>query len=161
MKVKVPKCCSLAIHASSGKPYDPQLLLNDKVIPYISTTTFTFLGSPITVHSNEMEVRKVLLEKLERLLMKVDATSVTRQQKCKLYKMAVLPRLAWYLSITAFLISWAEKTPQALATRYFKRWCGLAKSTDTSRLFLHQCKDGLNLPSVLTFFKKLQTAKAA
>ena len=161
MEAKVPKCCSLAIHASSGKPYDPQLLLNDKVIPYIGTTTFKFLGSPISVHSNEMEVRKVLLEKLERLLMKVDATSVTRQQKCKLYKLAILPRLAWDLSITAFPISWVEKTLQALATRYLKRWCGLAKSADTSRLFLPQCKGGLNLPSVLTYFKKLQTAKAA
>ena len=99
-----------------------------------------------------MEVRKVLLEKLERLFLKVDATSVIPQQKCKLYKMAVLPRLAWDLSITAFPITWVEKTLQALATRYLKRWCGLAKSADTSRLFFPQCKGELNLPSVLTFF---------
>ena len=31
----MPKCVSLAIHTSSGKPYNPELVLNEEPIPYI------------------------------------------------------------------------------------------------------------------------------
>ena len=42
-----------------------------------------------------------------------------------------------------------------------KRWSGLAKSADTGCLFLPKEKGGLELPSLVTLYKKLQVAKAA
>ena len=51
MKANVPKCVSLAIQSSSGKPYDPELTLNGEPIPYIGDSTFRFLGAPVSVHS--------------------------------------------------------------------------------------------------------------
>ena len=105
MKANVPKCVSLAIHSSSGKPYDPELTLNGGPIPYIGDSTFRFLGPPVSVHS----------------------TSAQRQE----------------------------------ATWYLKRWCGLARSADTSRLFLPKANGGLDLPELTTMYKKLHAAKAA
>ena len=88
MKANIPKCVSLAVRASSGKPYDPKLTLNGEVIPYIGDSTFHFLGAPVCIHGTEIQAREGLLRKLTSLLEKVDATLVSRQQKLKLYKLA-------------------------------------------------------------------------
>ena len=81
MKAIVRKCVSLAIHASSGKPYNPELALNEEEpIPYISDSTFRFLGAPVSIRSTNTQARESLLEKVQSLLEKVDATLVTRQK---------------------------------------------------------------------------------
>ena len=42
-----------------------------------------------------------------------------------------------------------------------RRWSGLAKFADTGCLFLPKDKGSLELPSLVTLYKKLQVAKAA
>ena len=81
MKAKVPKCFSLAIAASTGKRYDPKLQLSGQAIPFIANHTVTFLGGPIQVPLTNSHHKKHLVEKLERLLQRVDAVPVTRKQK--------------------------------------------------------------------------------
>ena len=61
MKANVPKCMSLAIRASSGKPYDPKLTLNEEAVPYIGDSTFHFLGAPVSLHNTSMQARESLL----------------------------------------------------------------------------------------------------
>ena len=161
MKPKVPKCCSLAVEASSGKAYDPQLSLCGERIPFIGNTTFKFLGAPVSVHNIQEETRSTLSAKLERLLSRVDATLVTGQQKLRLFRDAVCPRLTWDLSIADLPISWVEKNLDVMVTRFLKRWTGLARSADTSRLYLPKSLGGLQLPLPSTLYKKLQCAKAA
>ena len=161
MKANVPKCVSLAIQASSGKPYDPKLKINEDTIPYIGDSTFNFFGAPVCIHGTEMQDREGLVEKLTSLLEKVDATLVTRQQKLQLFKLAIYPRLTWDLSVNHFPLSWLETKLQPIATRYLKKWCGLAKSADTGCMFLPKAHGGLDLPSLTTTYKKLQVAKAA
>ena len=160
MKANIPKCVSLAVRASSGKPYDPKLTLNGEVIPYIGDSTFHFLGAPVCIHGTEIQAREGLLRKLTSLLEKVDATLVSRQQKLKLYKLAICPRLTWELSVNSFALSWLESKLQPIATKYLKKWCGLAKSADTGCMFLPKEHGGLNLPSLTTIYKKLQVTKA-
>ena len=48
-----------------------------------------------------------------------------------------------------------------MATRFLKRWSGLARSADPSRLFLPPKHGGLNLCSITDLFKKLQVGKAS
>lgn len=48
-----------------------------------------------------------------------------------------------------------------MVTRFLKHWTGLARSVDTSRLYLPKSLGGLQLPSPSTLYKKLQYAKAA
>ena len=106
MKANVPKCVSLAIHSSSGKPYNPELTLNEEITPYIGNSTFRFLGAPVSVHSTSAQSRECLLLKLRSLLEKVDATLVTRQQKLLLFKAGICPRLSWDLSVSEFPLTY-------------------------------------------------------
>ena len=161
MKANVPKCVCLAIQASTGKPYDPRLRLDGKTIPFIGSNTFSFLGAPVSVHGSDDKTRSNLLSKLSMLLEKVDKTLLSARQKLLLFKLAICPRLTWDLSVNHFPVSWLESTLQPIATKFLKRWSGLAKSADTGCLFLPKEKGGLELPSLVTLYKKLQVAKAA
>ena len=42
MRANVPECVSVAIKASTGKAYNPNLKLNNEPIPYLGETTFRF-----------------------------------------------------------------------------------------------------------------------
>ena len=90
----------------------------------------------------------------------MDVTLVTRQQKLKLYKVGICLRLAWDLSVSDFPTTWLQTKLQPLATSFLKKWSGLAKSADTSHLFLPKANGGLDLPELITPYKKLHAAKA-
>ena len=60
MKANVSKCVSLAVRASSGEAFDPKLALSSEPIPYIGTSTFRFLGAPISIHSSSNQTREAL-----------------------------------------------------------------------------------------------------
>ena len=100
MRANVPKCVSVAIKASTGKAYNPNLKLNNEPIPFLGETTFRFLGAPVAIHSTSDQSREHLVSKLMSMLEKIDATSITRQQKLKLFKVSICPRLTWDLSIS-------------------------------------------------------------
>ena len=159
MKANMPKCVCLAIQASTAKPYDPKLTLDGQQIPFIGDTTFHFLGAPVNI-SGTNTPREDLCEKLTTLLQKVDATLLSRQQKLLLYKMAIIPRLTWDLSISDLPISWLQNTLQPIATRFLKRWSGPARSADPNRLFLPKSNGGLELSHIVTTYKKIHAAKA-
>ena len=61
MKPKIPKCCSMAVQASTGQVYDPQLSLCGQTIPFIGTSTFKFLGAPVTIHNSKDKAKSALL----------------------------------------------------------------------------------------------------
>jgi len=115
----------------------------------------------VSVHGADNKTRGNLVSKLSVLLEKVDKTLLSAQQKLLLFKLAICPRLTWDLSVNHFPVSWLESTLQPIATKFLKRWSGLAKSADTGCLFLPKEKGGLELPSLVTLYKKLQVAKAA
>ena len=160
MRANVPKCVSVAIKASTGKAYNPTLKLNNEPIPYLGETTFRFLGAPVAIHSTSDQSREHLVSKLTSMLQKIDATSITRQQKLKLFKVSLCPRLTWDLSISDLPISWLQSQLQPIATRFLKRWSGLARSADPNRLFLPRANGGLELPHLVTMYKKLHASKA-
>ena len=80
MKPKVPKCCSMAVQASTAQVYDPQLYLCGQTIPFIGNSTFKFLGAPVTIHDSQDKAKSSLLEKLHNMLSKVDATLLSSLQ---------------------------------------------------------------------------------
>ena len=161
MRAKVPKCYSLAIKASSGKRYDPQLLLSGKNIPFIGDQNIQFLGGPISMPQLASCQRNWLRERLDLLLQRVEAVPVTRKQKLLLYKAGICPQLCWDLSITTLPLSWVKTTLEAKATKYLKRWSGLARSADPARLYLPRTDGGLQLLSLSVLYEKLQCSQAA
>ena len=160
MKAKPSKCHSLGIKASSGKSADPHLMINDQPIPFIRNESIKFLGKVIQVPLDTQAIKQHVLQKLDNMLQRVDKVPVTRQQKLKLYRAGICPRLSWDLAVNSLPLSWVTKELESLATRYLKRWSGLAKSADTSRLYLPQSQGGLSLPAVSLMYKRQQVSRA-
>lgn len=81
---------SIAFKVSSGKVYNPKLKLNDKPIPYLRDTMFWFLSAPVSIHSiSDPQSGEHLTTKPTSMLEKVDATSITCQQKLQLFKLSI------------------------------------------------------------------------
>ena len=95
------------------------------------------------------------------MLKGVDGSPVTRHQKLRLYKLGIFPRLSWALTVEEFPTTWLEHCLQPLVTSYLKRWAGLARSANTSILFLPAKRGGLALPSLTTIHKKQQSSHMA
>ena len=91
---------------------------------------------------------------------RVDETPVTRHQKLHLYRAGICPRLSWDLAVNSLPLSWVTKTLEATATRFLKRWSGLAKAADTSRLYIPRSQGGLNLPPISLLYRKHQVSQA-
>ena len=94
------------------------------------------------------------------MLLKVDEVPITCQQKLKVFKVAICLRLTWDLTTSYFPISWLQNHLQLIATRFLKRWSGLAKSAEPNQVFLPKANGGLELPHLDTVYKKIHTAKA-
>ena len=132
MRAKVSKCHSMA---TSGKPYDPNLVLQGSSVPFIGRDPLKFLGAFIQVPPDKQCVKNHLQSKLVMLLEKVDSCPATCNQKLLLYRAGICPRLLWDLGISDLPISWVTKCLQAAATRFLKKWSGIARPSDPSRLY--------------------------
>ena len=161
MKAKVPKCHSLGIRSSTGRPFDPCLTLNNQHIPFISNNPIKFLGYRIQVPMDNSAVRASLHSKLLSLLQRVNDVPVTGKQKLLLYKAGICPRIMWDLSVSHLSLTWVTTALEAEATRYLKKWVGLARSANTGSLYLPKSKGGMGLPSIVSLFKKQQVSHAS
>ena len=159
LKAKVQKCRSMIIQASSGKRICPSLTISGDTIPAAEDDAFKFLGMPVRVYANTNTARSSLQGTLQSMLNAIDETPLTRQQKLRLFKHGVCPRLSWPLLVEVFPISWLERELQPLATKALKKWVGLARPSNTSILFLPTKKGDLALPSLVMLFKKMQATK--
>ena len=160
MKAKVPKCCSLALQSSTAKMFDPALSLQGQQIPYSKNQPVIFLGGNISIPADVHRQKRNLSERLETLLERVDGTLVTGLQKL-LYKAGICPRMMWGLAMANLPVSWILTVLEGLATRYLKRWSGLACSADIACLYLPKQDGGLGLPSVSLLYKKMKLTEAA
>jgi hypothetical protein len=158
MVAKIPKCQCLSLQGSTGRLADPHLTLDGVPIPF-STDAVRFLGMEVQVPKNNGAAREAVLSKLQRMLMSIDETPLTRKQKLLLYSGGVCPRMTWHLLIQEFPTTWMEQQVDAMVTRYLKRWSGLGKSANTALLYLPRAMGGLNLPSLTTLHKRLQVSR--
>ena len=147
------------LQSSTDKLLNPHLSIQNQTIPFIGSGSIKFLGMTIQVPANQSETKSVLKTNLERMLKVVDAAQVTRRQKLWLYKAGICPRLTWLLTIPELPITWVEWQLEATATRFVKKWAGLAKSANTALLYLPQRMSGLNLPSLSGLYKQLQVSR--
>ena len=70
-----------------------------------------------------------------------------------------MARLNWLLTIYEYPITWLERELDLMTTKFLKKWVGLAKSANTSLLYLPQCDGGLNLPSPSSLYQRLQVSR--
>ena len=159
MKAKVNKCVAVAITGQTGRVYDPKLAMAGEPLPFLADKAVKFLGLPITTRFDSEEIKSNLMSKLERYLTRVHEAPLTRQQKLRIYKEALIPRLNWLLTIADLPLTWVERTLEPLARKYLKIWSGLPRCADPSRLYLPRSLGGLEMPSLPTVFKKLQVTR--
>ena len=158
MKAKIPKCACLGLQSSTGKKIDPHLSLNNQHVPY-APQGVKFLGLAIGVPRDRARAQAELVSKFEKMLARLDACPLTRKQKLLIYRSGVCPRMTWHLMVEEFPISWLETCLDSRATRFLKCWSGLARSANSSLLFLSGRNGGLNLPLPSTMHKKLQVSR--
>ena len=159
MTAKIPKCFSLAVHASTAKRSNPELLLDGQAIPFIGNRMIKFLGGPISIPVNRKQLKENLQEKVKLLMERVDDTAVSRKQKLLLYKAAVCPRLCWDLAIADLPISWISTVLEAMVTRFLKKWSGLARPADPAHLYLPKIEGGLALPPLSLLYRKMRMSQ--
>ena len=159
MKAKPSKCYSLALKGSSGKLMDPCLSISGQSIPYAGDKPVKFLGMDIQIPSNQQRAREIVSARLNVMLQKTDSCPITAQQKLRIYRAAICPRLSWLLMVQEFPLTWVKMSLEAVATTFLKKWSGLARSANTAILYMRSSSGGLNLPSLTTLYKKLQASR--
>ena len=158
MKAKIQRCASLGIQASTGRKVSPKCMLHNELIPFAEQAV-KFLGMRVEIPHDQAKTKEDILAKLLVMLNKIDACPLTRKQKLLLYRTGVCPRLSWQLTIEELPISWVEKHVNSLATKYLKKWSGLAQPANTSILYLSHKRGGLNLLLISTLHKKYQVSR--
>ena len=93
------------------------------------------------------------------LMEQVDNIAVTRKQKLLLYKAGVCPRISWDLAIMDLSTSWISSALESVATRFLKKWSGLARPANTARLYLPKEEGGLALPPISLLYKRLKVSQ--
>ena len=117
----------MSLQTSTGKTVNPNLTLGGEAIPEFDGS-FKFLGMSVRLHINNSTAKTTVVDDLKRMLEAVDKAPVTRQQKLRLYKQGICPRVSWSLLVEEFPVTWLERHLQPLATRFLKRWAGLTSS---------------------------------
>ena len=106
MNAKPSKCRSLAMKRTrilqpSGKvstpytPYDPQLSIDGREIPFIHQTAMRFLGQDIYKDLSDKEARGKVEDKLKNLLQKSDGDQVNSIGKLWIYENHIVSRISW------------------------------------------------------------------
>ena len=109
MRAKIPKCCTVS---STGHSINPRLTLSGQRLPFMGDNTTKFLGLPIQVPQDQSTSRAHIKNLLHRLLALVDACSVPRRQKLKLYKLGICPRHSLSTTFPAVGLSVSSKPLQ-------------------------------------------------
>ena len=120
MQAKPTKCHSLGIRASLGASFDPGLTISGQTVQFINKA-IKFLSKVIQVPLDAKNIKNQVLQKLTSMLDRVEVSNVTRQQKLRLYRVGICPRIAWDLAINNFPISWVKRKLEATATYTLKK----------------------------------------
>ena len=154
LKAKVSECAAISICGQTGKTRNPNLILSDKMIPYLGNKSVSFLGLPI--NAEMAYIKEQLAQKLKKFLTVTNTSPLSRQQKLRVYKNVICPRLSWLLSLSDLSLSWVESMLESQVTRMLKKWCGLSRQADPSRIYLSKANGGLNMPTITSCYKKAQ-----
>jgi len=175
MKLKVPKCRSLAfrvfnpgvethftqVQSTRWSAYDPLLKVNGEPIKFIGPDEvpwFKYLGRNFQVDLRCDRTIAALTAKLKDWLLLVDRTLLTGPMKAWITNHHICSKLAWYLLVYDFSVTQAN-TWQALIQRYFRRWVGLAASSEASVLYRSNEHFGLNFKHLGDMLQRLQVVK--
>ena len=160
MKAKPSKSLCMAMKVKDGKyvSFDPCLELSGARIPSIDQKPMKFLGMWIYVDLEVKELREEVKKKLERMLEKISADTITGPMKAWIYNHLVVSKMMWHFTVYNFPITFV-KDLEAICNRYLKKWLGLAHPCTTTVLYRSRDMKGLQLKKLVTEFKVAQLIK--
>ena len=112
------KCVAVAITGQTGRVHDPKLAMAGEPSPFLADKAVKFLGLPIATRFDSEEIKSSLMSKLDNYHAWVHEAPLTRRQKLRIHKEALIPCLNWLLTIADLPLTWVERTlePQARST---------------------------------------------
>jgi len=140
-------------------PFDPELTIDGKPIGFIAHDSFKFLGWKVYHHLRETDQKRDVLDVFEEHMKLVDGTDLHGFMKMWLYQHYVVTYLAWPFMIYDLDVSWVSQL-ECIANRFLKRWAGLYAKATTSILHRPRDRFGLQLCSLVAFYKRLQIGQA-
>ena len=174
MAAKPSKCRSLALKYWSNAddragrtrfverayaPFDPELKIAGQVMKFIADKSFKFLGWKVYHHLSESKQKKEIHKEFVEYMDKVDGTFVHGFMKLWLYQHYVVAYLAWPFMVYDLDVSWVSEL-ERIANRYLKKWAGLYARAVTSVLYRPRDMFGLQLHSIVAFYKRLQIGQS-
>jgi hypothetical protein len=160
--LKPGKCYSFALgdrRSHGGASYgafDPGLTISGKAVEFFADELHKYLGRLFSTDITNKGAYKLTLEFFSSALSRIDDAPITGPSKAWIYQFYVLAVLSWPFLIYPFSVTNIFKDFEALATRFLKKWYGLAKSANPSILFLPKSRNGLGITSPVEKFKTLQ-----
>ena len=142
-------------------PFDPKLTFDGKIFKYLSNELFKFLGRLISIQASNQGAYNLVVKDFLAALHKVDSIPLNGPSKVWIYEFYINAKiLSWPFLIYPFSVSSIQKDLEAPATRFLKKWYGLAKPANPAILFLPKSQHGLGLTSPVDKFKSLQVSAA-
>jgi hypothetical protein len=160
------KCISVALAYQQGadgamsfQPFDPKLTIKDVPIPFLGDKSFKFLGRQIYASLSEQDQASQVETRLVKQLQDIDCLLLSGPSKAWLYQHYIVAFTTWPFMVYNFPLTFASELT-AIATRYLKKWYGLALPAEISILYRSRSKHGLNLTSLTAHYKAMRVCKA-
>ena len=160
MKAKPSKCVAVGMKIKDGRyvSFDPCLKIGGENISYLGGTPIKFLGHWIYVNLSDSETRKMIVDKLTGMLVKVDESVINGIMKCWVYNHLITSKVTWELMVYNLPITFVREL-EALCTKYLKSWLGVTRSITNSVLYRSKDHFGLALKKLSDLFKTVQVGK--
>ena len=161
MKAKPSKCIALGMKVIDGTytAFDPEIVIDGKVIDYVGDTPMKFLGHWIYVDLGIKHTKQLIEDKLTSLFQKVDDCGLNGVMKCWVYNNMLTSKVSWELMIYNLPVSFVQEL-EAICTRFLKKWLGVTKSITVSVLYRKKDFFGMGLKRLMDLYTVLQVSKA-
>ena len=156
MAAKPRKCLATAMEEGQGK--DALLTIAGTFMKWIANSPFKFLGKQVCTDGSDKAARKLLIQKFEVYVTKIDETPLTGSQKMWIFDKVLMSKISWDFLIHDMTISFVKKLA-ATQTRMYKKWINYSKSGNAKVFYRSKKNIGCNMKEMVTFLKKQQLIK--
>ena len=156
LELKLSKCKSMSI--SGGKPSVVPFTIKGAALKHVKDSPEMFLGSYIAFKGTSEGAFEYIRDKVNRMLLNVESSSIRPEYKLKIYEKYVLSSLRFILTVHDLTKTQLSKL-DALGTKFFKKWLEMPSRGATSAI-IHS-PVGLNIPLLSSIYQESHALRIA